>query len=215
MIRSLATSRALLVTSNALSQPWWQQARGGGVSLVARNFHSSTQRFSDKPSSTTTTDRIITTQWADPAMRQYKFWNREDSTEKEKFKYLLEISPESMKREARILSLSAQDDVANATLHAGLLPMGAKLLGVGESLADFEEHCDAQPNVLFVSPSCPRAMVQLPLVLAAFPSIEWLHVRSAGTLLYVCGRGSCGIVRRDLNIFCFSSQALTLWQARN
>lgn len=85
-----------------------------------------------------------------------------------------------MKREARILSLSAPDDVANAALHKGPLPMGAKLLGFGESLQELDAYRDSKPNVLFVSPSCPRAMVQVPLVLAAFPSIEWVHVRSAG-----------------------------------
>lgn len=34
--------------------------------------------------------------------------------------------------------------------------------------------------MVFVSPSCPKARKQLPLLLAAFPSIEWIHVRSAG-----------------------------------
>lgn len=91
-----------------------------------------------------------------------------------------------MKREAKILSLSALDDVANIALHKGGLPMGATLLGVGESLQDFDSHRGAKPNVLFVSPSCPRAMVQLPLVLAAFPTIEWVHVRSAGIDFVVC-----------------------------
>jgi hypothetical protein len=119
-------------------------------------------------------------------MQQYKFWNREDSTEKGKYSYLLEISPESMKREAKILSLSGADDVANAALHKGSLPMGAKLLGVGESLSEFDDYRESKPNVLFVSPSCPRAMVQLPLVLAAFPTIEWVHVRSAGIDFVVC-----------------------------
>lgn len=113
-------------------------------------------------------------------MQQYKFWNREESTEKAKFAYLLEISPESMQREARILSMSGPDDPANASLHNGALPMGASLLGVGETVAEFEEHRDAKPNVLFLSPSCPKSIVELPKVLAAFPSIEWVHVRSAG-----------------------------------
>jgi hypothetical protein len=130
--------------------------------------------------SSTVSNKVITTKWADPAMKQYKFWNREESTEKGKFSYLLEISPESMKREARILSLSGPNDAANTALHDGPLPMGASVLGVGESLADLEAYRNSKPNVLFVSPSCPKAMVQLPLVLAAFPSIEWVHVRSAG-----------------------------------
>ena len=33
---------------------------------------------------------------------------------------------------------------------------------------------------LFVSPSCPKARKHLPRVLKKFPSIEWVHVRSAG-----------------------------------
>jgi phosphoglycerate dehydrogenase-like enzyme len=118
--------------------------------------------------------------WADPAKSQYKFWNREDSTEKGKYSYLLEISPESIQREARILSLSGPGDEANDPLHNGTLPMGAQLLGIGESLAELDQFRDANPNILYVSPSCPRARVQVPLVLAAFPSIEWVHVRSAG-----------------------------------
>lgn len=133
-------------------------------------YSSSTQRGASK----------ITTKWADPEMTKYKYWNREEQTEKGKFSYLLEISPESMKREARILSLSARGDDADAALHSGSLPMGARLLGVGESLADFDTYRDSKPNVLYVSPSCPRAVVQLPLILAAFPTIEWVHVRSAG-----------------------------------
>lgn len=152
-------------------------SNGRVVSLAsskAASFHSSSPRkFSKSPKATPK-------QWADPAMRQYKFWNREESTEPGKYSYLLEISPESLQREARILSLSGPDDTANDALHKGTLPMGAQLLGIGETLQDFQEFRDDNPNVLFVSPSCPMARVQLPLILAAFPSIEWVHVRSAG-----------------------------------
>jgi hypothetical protein len=137
--------------------------------ILMSSFHSST-KFSQK----------ITTQWADPAMQQYKFWNREESKEKGKYSYLLEISPESMQREAKILSLSGPNDIANVALHEGSLPMGSTLLGVGESLQDLEVYKNSKPNVLFVSPACPRAMVEVPLVLTAFPTIEWVHVRSAG-----------------------------------
>jgi phosphoglycerate dehydrogenase-like enzyme len=126
------------------------------------------------------TSSSVTTPFADPAMKDYKYWNREETKEKGKYSYLIEISPESLVRESRILSLSGPGDNANDALHNGPLPMGAELLGVGESLADFESFRDAKPNTLFVSPSCPRARVQLPLVLAAFPSIEWVHCRSAG-----------------------------------
>jgi hypothetical protein len=131
---------------------------------------------------TTKTEKVD--KWADPAMRQYKYWNREDSGEKGKYSFLIEMSPESVAREANIISLSASDDEANDSLHTGNLPFGANLLGVGTTLSDFDHLRDSdsdKPNVLFMSPSCPRAATVLPLVLAAFPSIEWVHCRSAGT----------------------------------
>lgn len=118
--------------------------------------------------------------WADPLVREYRYWNRENSTEKGRYSFLIEISPDSIQREARILSLSSATDEANALLHKGVLPVGAQLLGIGQSPADFEKHADAKPNTLFVSPSCPNASVQVPAMLKAFPSIEWVHVRSAG-----------------------------------
>eukprot|EP00980_Cylindrotheca_fusiformis_P006893 scaffold1442_cov128-Cylindrotheca_fusiformis.AAC.14 len=143
------------------------------VGTSTAGFHSSTSLAAKVPKEPK--------QWADPAMRQYKFWNRDDeSFEKGKFSYLLEFLPESIEREARILSLSSPDDKENAALHEGKLPMGAQFLGVGQSLEDFEAFRGSNPTTLFVSPSCPHARVQLPLVLAAFPSIEWVHVRSAG-----------------------------------
>lgn len=117
-------------------------------------------------------------------MRQYKFWNREeDAGNKGKISFLIEMSPESIVKSAKIISLSTSDDEANVSLHTGKLPLGASLLGVGTTLADFEHlrNGPSQPNVLFISPSCPRAVSVLPLVLAAFPSIEWIHCRSAGT----------------------------------
>lgn len=117
--------------------------------------------------------------WADPAKRQYKFWNRETS-EKGTFSYLLDISPESIQREARILSLAHADEPADEPLHKGKLPFTSSLLGIGTSLQDFEHLRDAEPNIAFMCPSCPRAASQLPMVLAAFPSIEWVHCRSAG-----------------------------------
>jgi hypothetical protein len=147
--------------------------------LAARNsrragasFHSSSLLLESSGTKKVTTPR------ADPAMRQYKFWNREESSEKEKYSYLIDFSPESLQREAKILSLSDPNDVANTALHKGPLPLGSKLVGVGTSVADFDTEC--KPNVLFVSPSCPRASTELPLVLSAFPSIEWVHCRSAG-----------------------------------
>lgn len=168
------TSISVLFESSVVTTTWRIAPRSGAscrlVQCASSFYSSSSSNAAPK----------ITTKWADPEMKKYKFWNREESTEKGKFSYLLEISPESMKREARILSLSVADDESNSALHTGSLPMGARLLGVGESLSDFDAYRSLKPNVLFVSPSCPRAMVQLPLILAAFPTLEWVHVRSAG-----------------------------------
>ena len=110
-----------------------------------------------------------------------KYWSRENWVRKKKYDYLLKFSPESMTKAANILSLSDANDVANEALND--LPFGAKLLGTGTSIQDFsdiQEQGSAKPNILFVSPSCPKARIQLPIILAAFPSIEWVHCRSAG-----------------------------------
>jgi D-isomer specific 2-hydroxyacid dehydrogenase, NAD binding domain len=154
------------------SSPWISTSSSSAA------FHSSS--LTSAPASSG--DSKVTTPWADPAMRQYKYWNREDdAVNANKYKDLLEFSPESIVKEAKILSLSALDDPANSALHSTHgLPIGTTLLGVGSELSDFEHVRSKNPNVLFVSPSCPRASVTVPLVLAAFPSIEWIHVRSAG-----------------------------------
>jgi len=112
------------------------------------------------------------------AASSYSFWNREES-EKGKF---ATITKDMVKREARIISLSDPNDEANAALHHGKLSVGATLLGVGMSLEDFDLELLQRepPNVVFVSPSCPLARVQLPIFLQKFPSLEWIHVRSAG-----------------------------------
>jgi len=126
-------------------------------------------------------------------MKSYKYWNREDyatSRKKGRYDYLIKISPESIVREAKILNLSDPDDVANSCLNDNL-PFGSSIIATGKKLSDFESLLpqysggdDAaefvKPNVVFVSPSCPKARKQLPLILKAFPSIEWVHVRSAG-----------------------------------
>ena len=104
----------------------------------------------------------------------------EEAKEPGKYTYLIEFSPESIVQEARILSLSDQNDGANQALHHGELPGGASLLGVGTTVLDLVAHRDKDPNVLFVSPSCPHAATVLPEVLEAIPSIKWVHVRSAG-----------------------------------
>ena len=126
-----------------------------------------------------TCTRGIQTSKADPLSKQYKYWNREESKHGE-YAYLLDMSPWSVKREARIVSLSDPNDSANDALHKGKLPYSSQLLGVGETLDDVKHLADEKPNVIFVSPSCPRACLVLPQVLEAFPTVEWVHVRSAG-----------------------------------
>ena len=125
--------------------------------------------------------------WADPVARQYKFWNREaDAGKSGRYSFLLEMSPESIAKEAKIMSLSQLSDPANEKLHQGSLPLGSSLLGVGTTVQELQDDQKQRgrdkllPNVLYVSPSCPRAATVLPTVLAAFPSIEWVHCRSAG-----------------------------------
>jgi len=121
---------------------------------------------------------IITHMHADPTMVRYKYWNREES-EAGKFRNL---RLEDVKREAKIISLSDPDDPANAALHNGTLPVGCKLLGVATTLEDFDAEIleREQPNIVYVSPSCPQARTQLPKLIDAYPSIEWVHCRSAG-----------------------------------
>jgi len=123
--------------------------------------------------------RNIQTPRADPLSKEYKYWNREESKHGE-YAYLLDMSPWSVKREARIVSLSDPNDSANDALHKGKLPYSSQLLGVGKTVDELKDLADKEPNVLFVSPSCPRACLVLPQVLEAFPTIEWVHVRSAG-----------------------------------
>jgi hypothetical protein len=165
------------MTSKRSALPLWSLAtksrNAAAVSSNSASFHSSV--VSPMPD-----EKKGTSKWADPAMRQYKFWNREvDASSSGKFSFLIEMSPESVAKEAKIISLSAADDEANVALHTGTLPLGSSLLGVGTSLDDFDS--SIKPNVLFMSPSCPNAATVLPKVLAAYPSIEWVHCRSAGT----------------------------------
>lgn len=116
----------------------------------------------------------------DPSLDTYKYWNRETSVKGEA-SLVLEMSPDSIQKEARILCLAAEDDDANAPLTESRLPFGSSLLHVGTQPSDFDDSLvDVNPNVLFVSPSCPHARLQVPLMVAKFPSIEWIHVRSAG-----------------------------------
>jgi phosphoglycerate dehydrogenase-like enzyme len=118
----------------------------------------------------------------DPHASEYKYWNREESKHGEA-SYVLAMSPESVQKEARILCLAAEDDDANSPLtnSSRKLPFGSRLLQIGTQPTDFPDSLASErPNVLFVSPSCPHARLQLPLIMHKFPTIEWIHVRSAG-----------------------------------
>jgi hypothetical protein len=130
---------------------------------------------------------------ADPIANQYKYWNPHSTKDRGQYSYLIDMSPESIVKEAKVISLSAIDDPANAALHfhgqqredlrLPPLPSGATLLSVATTLEELQSSMNQQsmtPNVLFVSPSCPRAASVLPKVLQAYPSISWIHCRSAG-----------------------------------
>jgi hypothetical protein len=152
--------------------------------VCQRRLPSITTNFRCLSTTTTTSSK----NWADPVARQYKYWNREkDAGRGGQYSYLIDMSPESIVQEARIISLSDPEDVANAKLHSaapgggGSLPSGASLVAIGTKLQDFQHLSENdQPNVLFVSPSCPHSATVLPEVLRHFPSIRWVHVRSAG-----------------------------------
>lgn len=149
--------------------------------------------FQTKTPPTLSPETVIASPSADPAMKEYKYWNREEYSQTSKdgrYGYLIKISPESIIKEAKILNLSDPNDIANSSLDESL-PFGSTILATGTTLQDFEsllpqysgsEDPDhfVKPNVVFVSPSCPKARKQLPKILDAFPSIEWVHVRSAG-----------------------------------
>lgn len=101
-----------------------------------------------------------------------QYWNRED-TKPSTFEC-------PIVQHAKILSLSNPDDPNNAPLHKGTLPKGAELLAIGTSLDQFDVEMlkAAEPNVLFVSH--PKAREPLAALLNTFPSLKWVHTRSAG-----------------------------------
>lgn len=105
-------------------------------------------------------------------MASTSYWNRED----------FKPSDFSGKftQPARILSLADPDDPNNVPLHKGKLPEGAELLAIGTTLEQFDVEMlkAAEPNVLFVSH--PKAREPLADLLKTFPSIRWVHTRSAG-----------------------------------
>jgi len=101
------------------------------------------------------------------------YWNRETSKPSTS-------NSAPIVKEARILALCDPNDAYNEPLYNGPLPEGAKLLKVGTSLSDFDitSIIEQKPNVIFVShPQAREPLVQL---LDKFPSVEWVHTRSAG-----------------------------------
>lgn len=173
--RSPSHSRPLVVPSCTVDQHHHPSSN--------HSYYSTTTTTSFPEKKTKDESQTAPVSWRDPAARQYLFWNREAAQaspgDANKYEYLLTISPESIQTEARIVSMSTADDPANAALHQGPLPSGARVVGVGTSADDFD--AASNPNVLFVSPSCPHAATVLPAVLQKFHnSIQWIHVRSAG-----------------------------------
>lgn len=109
-----------------------------------------------------------------------KYWNREVSHKKEFTQPII--------KNANIICLSDANDVANAQLYNNNnnnslllgLPQGSKVLAIGTSIQDFDLTILKQekPNVIFISN--PKALDALDQMLIELPSIEWIHVRSAG-----------------------------------
>jgi phosphoglycerate dehydrogenase-like enzyme len=103
-----------------------------------------------------------------------QYWNREESMPKTLSK------DKPITQQAKIISLSIEDDPANVALHQGDLPEGSSLLAIGATIDEFDiqKLQEEKPNVLFVSH--PLARKPLGDLLNALPSIEWVHARSAG-----------------------------------
>lgn len=116
---------------------------------------------------------IISSYSSPTSLRMMSYWNRETSQPTSTFEG-------AITKEARILALCDPSDAYNKPLYDGPLPEGSKLLAVGSTLADFdpESIIDQDPNVIFVSH--PNARGPLVELLNKFPSVEWIHTRSAG-----------------------------------
>jgi len=138
-------------------------------------------RSSGTPSTLLVCSMSTTTPSLSTVITSPPYWNREE-TPKSSFSGPI-LQP------ARILSLADPNDPNNTPLHVDPLPEGATLLAVGTSLEQFsttttdatttiEQLKAAEPNVLFVSYS--KARQPLAEVLQTFPSIQWVHTRSAG-----------------------------------
>ena len=101
------------------------------------------------------------------------YWNRETSQPTSQYEG-------AITKEARILALCDPNDAYNKPLYNDPLPDGSKLLAIGSTLADFDNESiiNQNPNVIFVSH--PKAREPLVELLDKFPSVEWVHTRSAG-----------------------------------
>jgi len=146
------------------------------IPRATRTASSLLQPQSHHPSSDTIVRRMTTTT-STPTSTTFDgnrnvFWNREES-QKSSFSGPIVQS-------ARILSLANPNDPNNEPLHTGQLPDRATLLAIGTSLEEFdiEQLKKDEPNVLFVSH--PKAREPLADLLRTFPSIQWVHTRSAG-----------------------------------
>lgn len=117
--------------------------------------------------------------------QQTMYWNRETSKPTAAFEG-------DVIKEARIIALSDPNDEHNEPLYKGDLPGGSSLLAVGATVADFdkEEIIAQKPNVIFVShPNSREPLVEL---LNKFPTVEWVHTRSAG-IDFIASDGECSI----------------------
>lgn len=128
------------------------------------------------------------------------YWNRETSTS-------TPLQGEVV-RQARIIALSDPNDSYNDPLYNGPLPEGSKLLAIGASADEFDtsEIIAQKPNVIFVShPDSRGPLVDL---LQKFPSVEWVHTRSAG-IDFIASEGklvsyNCCYIMRSLSEYSHS-----------
>jgi len=153
------------------------------------------------------TSPLVTEKHVDNDIEHSKYWNREIHSKKDgPDSTRLIVSPKNIMRNARIISLSDPNDDANLLLRDPKnLPFGATLLAEGTSIGDFSHlfisrndtngtdndndgkdikgvgsKSSSSPNVLFVCASFLRVREVMSKVLQTFPSIEWVHCRSAG-----------------------------------
>ena len=138
------------------------------------------------------------------SMNSPAYWNRENSKHGEG--YAGEII-----KDARIVCLSDPGDRDNEALYRGgnNLPEGSSVLAVGATLEDFDLAAlkDAQPNVVFVSH--PKARGPLPDLLKALPTVDWVHIRSAGIDAFTSNKLSTVTAQNNIMVTnakgCFSS----------